>query len=308
MTQLLPDVSRLRHNALLYDSADAYLATAVGFLKEGLEAGEGAVVAHTRPGLALVREALGTDADQVTFVDVSAAYTRPARTLAAYHAVYAQQLRSVPAVRAVADVQVGPDLGGRDTWTLYEAAFNSSFAHLPAWVLCSYDAAALPDETIEAVWRTHPEVVSDGGWTVSPRYEDPAQLLADIAAPGPAVLDGLRPVPLRAEAEERREGLARELVAEGVPPAKALDMLVAAEEVLANADRHGGGVAAVRVGRVDGRLVCEVVDHGPGFDDPLAGYRAPRAGLGAGLWVARQLTWQLDFVRAPSGFTTRITL
>ena len=40
-----------------------------------------------------MREALGANAAQVTFVDVSAAYTRPARTLAAYHKAYLRQLR-----------------------------------------------------------------------------------------------------------------------------------------------------------------------------------------------------------------------
>ena len=77
----------LRHNAYVYDSTDEYVERSVAFLREGLEAGEGAIVANTRPGLAAMREALGTDAARVTFVDVSAAYTRPARTLASYHAV-----------------------------------------------------------------------------------------------------------------------------------------------------------------------------------------------------------------------------
>ena len=59
-------------------------------------------------------------------------------------------------------------------------------------------------------------------------------------------------------------------------------------EIAANAFRHGGGIEEVRVGQVDARFVCEVVDRGSGFDDPLAGYLAPREGVGAGLWVARQ--------------------
>jgi len=45
-----------------------------------------------------------------------------------------------------------------------------------------------------------------------------------------------------------------------------------------------------------------------GFDDPSAGYLAPRNGSGAGLWVARQLTWQIEFFGSPSGFTARIWL
>ncbi len=47
------DGTTLRHNALVYESTDEYLARAVPFLKAGIEAGEGAVVAHTKPGLAM---------------------------------------------------------------------------------------------------------------------------------------------------------------------------------------------------------------------------------------------------------------
>jgi anti-sigma regulatory factor (Ser/Thr protein kinase) len=85
-------------------------------------------------------------------------------------------------------------------------------------------------------------------------------------------------------------------------------MLLAATEVAANAVRHGGGVTDVRVGRAGGRFACEIVDPGPGFDDPAAGYLAPRDGSGSGLWIARQLTWQIDFFHAPDGFTARIVL
>ena len=61
------------------------------------------------------------------------------------------------------------------------------------------------------------------------------------------------------------------------------------------------------VGRAQGRFVCEIVDRGDGFDDPAAGYLAPRKGIGVGLWVARQLTWRIEFFYSP-GFTTRIWL
>jgi anti-sigma regulatory factor (Ser/Thr protein kinase) len=301
-----PDGS-LRHDALLYASAEEYLATAVGFVQEGLDAGQAVVVAHTRPGLGLVRQALGPDAAHVTFVDVSAAYTRPARTLATYHAIYAERLRTASSVRAVADVQVGPAAGERDTWLSYEAAFNSSFAHLPAWVLCSYNTAELPEPVVDAVWQTHREVVAGDGWQPSARYADPGQLLHEVT-PEPPALAGLRSVDLRRDGQDLRERLAAELVADGVGETRAFEMLLATDEILANAERHGGGLAAVRVGRADGRFVCEVVDRGPGFADPLAGYRAPRAGTGAGLWIARQLAWRLDFLRTGEGFTARITL
>src|SRR2546430_10733526 len=94
------DGTALRHNALVYESKDEYLARAVPFLKAGIEAGEGAVVAHTKPGLALMREALGPQAARVTFVDVSAPYTRPAPTPARYPKVSLEQLPTTPPPRA----------------------------------------------------------------------------------------------------------------------------------------------------------------------------------------------------------------
>lgn len=299
--------SELRHNALVYESQDEYLACAVPFLKKGLEAGEGAIVAHTKPGLATMREALGTDAERVTFVDVSSAYSRPAKTLASYHRVYAEQLQRTPELRAVADVQFGPEPAEWDLWTGYEAVFNRSFGHLPVWVLCSYNANGTPDAVLDGVWQTHPEVVDGDTWTTSARYEDPDDLLRRLT-PEPVAVRGLRSIGVAESAEDFRDQLARELVAEHVSEARALDLLVAATEIFTNAVVHGGGVEDVRVGRADGRFVCEVVDRGPGFDDPAAGYLAPRDGVGRGLWVARQLAWRLELFSAADGFTARIWL
>jgi anti-sigma regulatory factor (Ser/Thr protein kinase) len=110
------------------------------------------------------------------------------------------------------------------------------------------------------------------------------------------------------DAEDFRERLARELALAGIPGERSLDMLLAATEVAGNAVRHGGGVRDVRVGRASGRFTCEIVDPGPGFDEPAAGYLAPRPGSGSGLWIARQLTWQIDFFHAAAGFTARIVL
>jgi len=75
-------------------------------------------------------------------------------------------------------------------------------------------------------------------------------------------------------------------------------MLLAATEVAANAVTHDGGVRDVRAGSAEGRFAC----------DPLAGYLAPRPGSGSGLWVARQLTWQVEFFHTPHGFTAQILL
>jgi anti-sigma regulatory factor (Ser/Thr protein kinase) len=297
----------LRHNALIHKSEDEFLECSVPFVREGLEAGEGAIVARTRPGLAVMREALGADADGVSFVDVGSSYTRPARMLAAYHRVFSEHLRLTPALRVVADVQFGPDPGEWDLWTGYEAVSNRAFGHLPVWVLCSYSVNATPDRILEGVWRTHPEVLSGDGWKTSDHLEDPDELLRRLTPP-PEPLDGLRSLSFGGDLEQLREGLARELAAEGGNGLKALELLLAATELAKNALEHGGGIEDVRVGRERGRFVCEIVDRGPGFDDPAAGYVAPREGGGTGLWVARQLAWELELFRSPGGFTARIWL
>jgi anti-sigma regulatory factor (Ser/Thr protein kinase) len=298
---------KMRHNAFVYQSLDEYVERAVAFLREGLDAGEAAVVGHTRRGLSAMREALGADSERVTFLNVEEAYTRPARTLAAYHAVYVEQFRRAGYVRVASDVQVGPSPADWEEWLGYEAMMNHCFAHLPTWALCTYNANGLPDPVLDAVWLTHSDVLADETWTPSEHFEDPKELLRRTTLE-PERLAQLRTMSFGCGVESFREHLARELAAEEVPGGKALDMLVAATEIFANAGQHGGGVAEVRVGRSEGRFLCEITDRGDGFDDPTAGYLAPRVGVGTGLWIARQLTWRLEFFHSAQGFTARAWL
>jgi anti-sigma regulatory factor (Ser/Thr protein kinase) len=300
MTPELP----LRHNVFLYESDDEYVERSVAFLREGLEAGEGAIVTNARAGLARMRDALGDDAERVAFVDVGQTYTRPARAVAAYYGTLLEQLGTASSVRAVADMQLGPADEAFDVWTGYEAICNAAYAHLPAWVVCTYDANGLPDHVLDAALRTHTAVLGDE-WEPSHLYEEPRAVVRQVT-PDPQPLPDLRAFSVGDDLELLRERLAGELVAERVPQAAALEMLVAVTEVAANAVRHGGGIARVRTGRSEGRFVCEVIDRGAGFDDPLAGYLVPRDGIGTGLWVARQLAWRLEFFHSPAGFTARL--
>jgi anti-sigma regulatory factor (Ser/Thr protein kinase) len=296
----------LRHNAFVYDSDEEYVARSVTFLREGLQAGEGAIVANTREALADMRDALGADAEQVSFIDVGTTYDRPARTLAAYHRVLVDNLRNAPSVRAVADVQIGPVPEEWNQWVGYEAMTNLAYAHLPAWLVCTYDANTLADQILESASKTHPEMLSDG-WAASHDFEDPRDLLHRLLAE-PEPLPGLRSSSPGDDVEVFREQLARQLAVERVPDAKALAMLVAGTEVAANAVRYGRGIEEVRTGTADGRFVCEVIDRGAGFDDPATGYLVPREGVGRGLWVARQLTWNVECFQSPRGFTVRLWL
>ena len=299
--------SALRHHAFIHTSDEEYVERTVAFLMDGLQAGERCLVGNTRDGIAAVREALGPDAARVSFLDIGSVYTRPARTIATYFGAFRRHAAAGGAVRAVASAsQHGPTAEDWDEFAAYEAITNVAYAHLPVWVVCAYDANATPDRVLEAAWQTHPEVLSEH-WQTSEAFEDPPELVRRLTR-APEELPQLRSFAAGDDLERFRERLARELAQEQVIASKALDMLVAGTELAANAVRHGGGIEEVRVGRVEGRFVCEVVDRGPGFDDPLAGYRAPRDGPGSGLWVARQLTWRIEWFHSPRGFTVRAWL
>jgi anti-sigma regulatory factor (Ser/Thr protein kinase) len=301
-------LTALRHNAFVYEGDDQYVESSVGFLRQGLADGEGIVVANLPSRLELIRKALGADATRAIFVDVASLYTRPARTIAAYSQTLNWLLESFPSVRLIAEVQYGPTVTEWDEWIGYEAMFTHATAGIPAWVICSYDVRETPDPVLDGVWRTHPEVLT-GAWNSSPSFEQPEETLRRLA-PEPEPIEGLRAISPGPDLETMREGLATELSAAGVPASKALDMLVAATEVAANARRHGGGIEEVRVGEVDGRFVCEIADGGDGFDHVLAGYITPSADADepAGLWIARQRTWRLEFLRSPGEFTARLWL
>jgi anti-sigma regulatory factor (Ser/Thr protein kinase) len=295
---------KLRHGAFAYEGDDEYVARSLPFLNEGLEAGEGCIVAHNREGIALMRDALGRDAERVSFVDVGAVYTRPERALAAYCRTLLGGLRAASSVRAVADLQIGPWREEWDQWVRYEAMTNLAYSHLPAWVVCTYDVNRVPDAVMDEMASTHSEVLGDG-WRESEQFEDPRDLMRRLT-PDPEPLPHLRSMAAGDDLERFRERLARALMTEKVPEATALDVLVAATEVAGNAVRHGGGIEEVRVGTAAGRFVCEVIDRGDGFDDPASGYVVPRAGTGSGLWVARQLAWRLETFHSPRGFTVRL--
>jgi anti-sigma regulatory factor (Ser/Thr protein kinase) len=253
-----------------------------------------------------MRDALAPDADRVAFVDVSSTYTRPARAVAAYYGTFRNLLRSAPSVRGVAEFQLGPTLEDWDEWERYEAITNLAYAHLPVWVVCTYNANGLPDHVRDGVLSTHREVLTDR-WTESEHFEDPRATMRKLT-PEPEALPELRSCSVGQDLERFREQLARELMAEKVPEANRLEMLVAGSEIAANALRHGAGIEEIRVGRAHGRFVCEVIDRGNGFDDPVAGYLAPRGGRASGLWVARQLAWRVEYFHAPRGFTVRTWL
>jgi anti-sigma regulatory factor (Ser/Thr protein kinase) len=159
---------------------------------------------------------------------------------------------------------------------------------------------------LDGAWRTHPNVIAAEGESGS-QYDGAEHLLRALTPRHEALLE-LQPLPRAADARAFRDLLAARLAADDVPTGRKVDMLVAASEVFVNAVVHGRGVAMVRTGTVEGRFVCEISDAGAGLDDPFAGYLPPESNdaPGAGLWVARQLTWRVDLITSARGLTVRL--
>ena len=92
--------------------------------------------------------------------------------------------------------------------------------------------------------------------------------------------------------------------------ARANDLSLALDELIANAREHGGPPITVR-GWYDGRLVMTVRDAGGGFDFTEIVRSHPPVMFGKrgrGLWIVRQVTDHVTVDRSDGGTTVRVEL
>ncbi|MFF5175450.1 ATP-binding protein [Micromonospora sp. NPDC000089] len=88
------------------------------------------------------------------------------------------------------------------------------------------------------------------------------------------------------------------------------DFVLAVNELITNAVRHGGGRGWLRLWNRPGKLVCEVSDHGNGISTSRLSDRArpaPDTAGGWGLWLARELSDAMEVDSGAAGTTVRIS-
>lgn len=140
--------------------------------------------------------------------------------------------------------------------------------------------------------------------------------MTNAESPAPRTVVPIEPSLLIAEAFDQaqvtdlRHSVTSCAHASGLVGQRLDDFVLAVNELITNAVRHGGGRGWLRLWRQSGDLVCEVSDHGRGISAQRLGDRsrpAPDTAGGWGLWLARELSDTMQVDTGAAGTTVRIS-
>lgn len=294
------------HDALFYRDETEYLAGTLPVLRDSLAAGVPALVAVPAAQGTWVRQALGADADRVTFLDMTIDGRNPNRIIPAVLQAFIEEHPGQPVAMIGEPVWPGRSPAEYPACVQHEAMINVVYAGLAGTILCPYDSGALEPEVLRDAARTHPTLILAGERRHSRCYCDPHDVIASFNHPLPcpahatAVMDftGMDDLPRLREFVRAQAGAA------GLSHDRAIDLQMAANEIATNSVRHAGGTGSVRVWAEDGHVLCDVTDSGH-VKETLAGRLAPplTSEGGRGLLVSNYLC---DLVRLHSvpGLTT----
>lgn len=289
------------HSALLYRSEQEYVDELARFILDGLAIGEPVLVGVPASKLAMLSGALGSDALDLTMVDMAEVGRNPARAMglmSTFAAKYPDRR-----VRIVGEpVWPGRTDDEYPACVENEALANTLFAGRPVTALCPYDAIQLSETVLADARMTHPFVWQDGSAYCSTEYA-PDDALARYNQPLPvksmavtctvSELTDLNSVRSFAALYGRSLGLSPDGIA---------DLQLIATELATNSLLHADGSCRLAFWLRAGHIVCEASDSGR-LDDPLAGRRPPSGPTGRGLFLVNAIA---DLVRRhlTSGGTT----
>ena len=295
-----------RHEAFFWRNQADFTDGMVAFIREGLAVGEPVMVALVQEHTDWLRDALGSDASYVKFVDMGEIGRNPARIIPAW-----QEFLEAPETRG------GPARGiGEPIWTgrrdveitecqLHEALLNVALdPKTPFWLLCPYDSTGLDAPVLDEASRSHHAILDADSYRGSTTYGGRAHVDSLFSAELPARPEGLAEVTFTEDnvhdvfALVMREAYLADLWSD-----KALDLATAARDLAGDSLRRGADGGLVRVWNEPSALICEVTDTTT-VDDVLAGRR--HHGQDHGLWSANQLCDLVQLRSAPSGTTIRL--
>ena len=281
-----------RHGALFYEGADEFVAGTAGFLRDGVRAGEPALVVVDSDKIEMLREELDGDADGVQFLDMQEVGQNPARIIPLWREFVDENVGSHTRARGIGEpvwaARSAPEL---TECQRHESLLNLAFDGGHGWsLLCPYDVDALGDGILEEARRSHPILADGAGEQASAAYDPDAAkrpFSGDLPEP-----DG----PTRSlrygagDLSDVRSFVASFANEAGLPPQSVSDLVLAVSELATNSVRHATGTGRVRLWSENGSLLCEIADSGL-IDQPLAGrvVPSPDALGGRGMWIVNQL-------------------
>lgn len=303
-------MTAFRHDALLYGDADEFVEHALPFVRDGIACGDRVLAVTSTANAEALQEALGPQSSEVDCRDSRSWYESPGRAFRAYADYVANAGGRY--LRAIGE-PVWP-LASREAvieWARYESVLNVSFAGTPAWIVCPYDVASLPDGVVDHARHTHPTLHVRGRRVANSEFVEPAELWAALDRSAPLVAPAAAtPLEVTSDLAGLRAAVAARAELAGVDRARIPELLVAVHELAINALSHGGGRATIRTW-VDRRdFVCQIDDEGPGLASVFGGYQVPgpSATRGRGLWLARQLCDVVEIRSTARGTRIRIRI
>jgi len=291
------------HEAFLYADADEFLASTLPFIRSGIEAGEPALVAVSRPRAEALRGELGDDRDRVHFVDMEALGRNPARIIPFWRQFVDEHGGRDRPLRGIGEpVWPGRRPAEVDECQRHESLLNYAFWDGPAWrLLCPYDSAGLDDDVLAAAHQSHFCVSGSAANRDEAAGEDLDPLSCrPFAGSLPSRPAGTAMLAFdRAGLHDARALVAAEAERAGLSADRVFDLVAAVGELTANSVMHGGGCGRLGVWREAETVLVEVEDAGE-IVGSLTGRIRPAVMQqgGRGVWMANQLC---DLVQIRSG-------
>lgn len=302
-----------RHQALLYDSVDGLASAMTPSLQDALSQRDPVVVIMNRDSAEVLGAALGELTQQLEWLDSSPWQRRMGARFDAVLTFLADRSAQGRPARIVHDQAPGEDLPDMlREYLRYEAITNIAFAEFRTPLLCLWDRRRYSATALEAVCRTHPELIEDGGAIRSRRYTEPEGYLAEgdrtLRLEQPEMTEIRQELAALTALAGLRRSLQQWARGWGMGREASEDLTMAVHEVAVNAIEYGRAPAEAVAWREPEGLVCEVSDSGTGPVEALTGYLRPPVSQspGRGLWLARQLADLVEVSTHPPG--TRIRL
>ncbi len=315
-TRIEPTPSRtrgFRHEAMLYAGERGFAAGALRFLREGAARDEPALVVVSPAKIALLRLALGEDAENVRFEDMGRIGGNPARIIPAWAAFVREAGAAGRPLRGIGE-PISTERSQAELFECHrhESLLNVAFdtADAPDFrLLCPYDTAALAPAVVAYARCTHPLVQdAQGHVRTSAAFHGLEAAAAPCTAPLPLPPVGAQTIPIMpAGLVSLRAAVARRAMRAGLAQKRREDLVLAVDELATNSIRHGGGAGTLTIWETSSALVCEVTDRGR-LDHPLAGRVLPEPGqIGRyGLWLVNQLCDLVEQRTLPRGNLVRV--